>query len=91
MDVDRAYVSGLELGQRNPTVITLWYVAKALNVDFREIFGATATGRTHSLASRPTPRRGTRRSSEYGELDAQYRSKAARGGPTKAKKRRPKS
>jgi transcriptional regulator with XRE-family HTH domain len=24
MGVDRAYVSGLELGQRNPTVVTLW-------------------------------------------------------------------
>jgi transcriptional regulator with XRE-family HTH domain len=24
MGVDCAYVSGLELGQRNPTVVTLW-------------------------------------------------------------------
>jgi transcriptional regulator with XRE-family HTH domain len=32
MGVDRAYVSGLELGQRNPTVVTLWHVAKALGV-----------------------------------------------------------
>jgi transcriptional regulator with XRE-family HTH domain len=30
MGVDRAYVSGLELGERNPTVITLWHVAQAL-------------------------------------------------------------
>jgi transcriptional regulator with XRE-family HTH domain len=28
--VDRAYVSGLELGERNPTVIALWHVAQAL-------------------------------------------------------------
>lgn len=41
MGVDRAYVSGLELGQRNPTVVTLWHVAQALNVDFREIFVST--------------------------------------------------
>lgn len=41
MGVDRAYVSGLELGQRNPTIVTLWHVAKALNVDFREIFIST--------------------------------------------------
>jgi transcriptional regulator with XRE-family HTH domain len=26
MGVDRAYVSGLELGQRNPTVLTLWHM-----------------------------------------------------------------
>jgi transcriptional regulator with XRE-family HTH domain len=32
MGVDRAYVSGLELGERNPTVITLWHVAQALGV-----------------------------------------------------------
>ena len=32
MGVDRAYVSGLELGQRNPTVVTLWHVGQALGV-----------------------------------------------------------
>jgi transcriptional regulator with XRE-family HTH domain len=32
MGVDRAYVSGLELGQRNPTIVTLWHIAKALEV-----------------------------------------------------------
>jgi len=32
MGVDRAYVSGLELGQRNPTVLSLWQVAQALGV-----------------------------------------------------------
>ena len=40
MGVDRAYVSGLELGQRNPTVVTLWHIAEALGVrlqlSFRE-------------------------------------------------------
>jgi transcriptional regulator with XRE-family HTH domain len=38
MGVDRAYVSGLEAGQRNPTVVTLWHLAKALNVKMRELF-----------------------------------------------------
>lgn len=38
LGVDRAYVSGLEKGARNPTVVTLWHVAKALNVDMREFF-----------------------------------------------------
>lgn len=32
MGVDRAYVSGLELGNRNPTVITMWLIAEALKV-----------------------------------------------------------
>jgi transcriptional regulator with XRE-family HTH domain len=32
MGVDRAYISGLELGERNPTVVTLWHVAQALGV-----------------------------------------------------------
>ena len=30
MGVDRGYISGLELGQRNPTIITLWHAAQAL-------------------------------------------------------------
>ncbi|PYU19379.1 MAG: hypothetical protein DMG30_24420 [Acidobacteria bacterium] len=38
MGVDRAYVSGLELGQRNPTVLTLWHIAKALGVKPRHFF-----------------------------------------------------
>ncbi|MET2825843.1 helix-turn-helix domain-containing protein [Mesorhizobium shangrilense] len=32
MGVDRAYVSGLEMGKRNPTVITLWQISQALDV-----------------------------------------------------------
>jgi transcriptional regulator with XRE-family HTH domain len=35
MGVDRAYVSGLELGQRNPTIVTLWHIARALGVKMR--------------------------------------------------------
>jgi transcriptional regulator with XRE-family HTH domain len=38
MGVDRAYVSGLELGQRNPTVVTLWHIAEALKVRLRQLF-----------------------------------------------------
>jgi len=38
MGVDRAYVSGLELGNRNPTVVTLWHLAKALGVAMRVFF-----------------------------------------------------
>lgn len=38
MGVDRAYVSGLELGQRNPTVVTLWHLGKALGVKLGLLF-----------------------------------------------------
>jgi transcriptional regulator with XRE-family HTH domain len=37
MGVDRAYVSGLEKGERNPTIITLWHVAKALGVKLQAL------------------------------------------------------
>lgn len=43
MGVDRAYVSGLEQGQRNPTVITLWHIAKALSVPMRRFFEERST------------------------------------------------
>jgi transcriptional regulator with XRE-family HTH domain len=38
MGVDRAYVSGLEHGTRNPTVVTLWHIAKALGVTMAAFF-----------------------------------------------------
>jgi transcriptional regulator with XRE-family HTH domain len=38
MGVDRAYVSGLELGQRNPTILTLWHITKALEVKLNAFF-----------------------------------------------------
>jgi transcriptional regulator with XRE-family HTH domain len=38
MGVDRAYVSGLELGRRNPTVLTLWHISKALGVKLKNFF-----------------------------------------------------
>jgi transcriptional regulator with XRE-family HTH domain len=37
MGVDRAYVSGLEKGERNPTIITLWHTAKALGAKLHEL------------------------------------------------------
>lgn len=36
--VDRAYISGLELGQRNTTILSLWHVSEALEVEFGELF-----------------------------------------------------
>lgn len=47
-------VSGLELGQRNPTIVTLWHVAKALDVDFNEIFGSS---RGKPRGQKPTEQR----------------------------------
>ena len=43
LEVDRAYISGLELGARNATIMTLWLVAQALQVAVSELFaGAEA-------------------------------------------------
>jgi transcriptional regulator with XRE-family HTH domain len=50
LGADRAYVSGLELGKRNPTIITLWHVARALGVKIGVLF------------AEPTPRRSRQRS-----------------------------
>jgi transcriptional regulator with XRE-family HTH domain len=36
--VDRAYVSGLELGERNATILTVWHVAQALGVKVGALF-----------------------------------------------------
>jgi transcriptional regulator with XRE-family HTH domain len=38
MGVDRGYVSGLELGQRNPTIVTLWHTAQALGTKVQPFF-----------------------------------------------------
>lgn len=50
LGVDRAYISSLEKGVRNPTVVTLWHISKALNVDMRALFtpdiGDATTTRT---------------------------------------------
>jgi transcriptional regulator with XRE-family HTH domain len=45
MGVDRAYISGLELGRRNPTVVTLWHVARALGVSLKSFFDEDKTPR----------------------------------------------
>lgn len=38
LEVDRAYVSALERGQRNPTVVTLFRIAAILGVPFSKLF-----------------------------------------------------
>lgn len=42
MGVDRAYISGLEQGKRNPTVITLWHIANALDAKPAQLLDNTA-------------------------------------------------
>lgn len=38
MGVDRAYINALELGKRNPTIITMWRVSEALNTELADLF-----------------------------------------------------
>ncbi|TDR95472.1 helix-turn-helix domain-containing protein [Enterovirga rhinocerotis] len=38
MGVDRAYISGLEGGRRNPTVITMWHLSVALQIPLPAFF-----------------------------------------------------
>jgi transcriptional regulator with XRE-family HTH domain len=38
MGVDRAYISGLEMGQRNPTIVSLWHLCRALEIDVGDLF-----------------------------------------------------
>lgn len=45
MGVDRGYISGLELGQRNPTIVTLWHLSKALGVKVKSFFDGGRQGR----------------------------------------------
>jgi transcriptional regulator with XRE-family HTH domain len=39
------YISGLEKGRRNPTVVTLYELASALGVTPRDLLRSTRTGR----------------------------------------------
>jgi transcriptional regulator with XRE-family HTH domain len=60
LEVDRAYVSALERGQRNPTVVTLFRIAQILGVPFSKLF-ETADGErgpTEAPKERERRRRG---------------------------------
>lgn len=55
MSVDRAYVSGMERGQQNVTILTLWNTAQALGcrvVDLLDENTASATGTSSGKAPR---------------------------------------
>jgi transcriptional regulator with XRE-family HTH domain len=42
--IDQRYISGLENGRRNPTVVTLYELARHLGVEPAELLKATADG-----------------------------------------------
>ncbi|WP_243369194.1 helix-turn-helix domain-containing protein [Microvirga solisilvae] len=59
--VDRAHVSALEAGTRNPTLLTLWHLALALGVEITDLlrdFPSQANGTT--IRKRASKRRGPR-------------------------------
>ena len=41
--VEQSYLSGLEAGRRNPTAVTLWHVAKALEIKPGALFDPPPT------------------------------------------------
>ncbi len=41
MGVDRAYVSGMERGQQNVTLLTMWHLAEAFNVKPADLLDKT--------------------------------------------------
>jgi transcriptional regulator with XRE-family HTH domain len=57
MGVDRAYVSGLELGQRNPTIVTLWHLGQALKSDLGEFFAQRPTRSGRSAPAKGAARK----------------------------------
>jgi transcriptional regulator with XRE-family HTH domain len=58
MGVDRAYVSALELGKRNPTIITLWQIAEALEVGLVDLVVEGAQVATEEPRTRARRKRG---------------------------------
>ena len=53
MGVEQDYVSRLERGGKNPTIVTIWHAAEALGVRSAVLF------RTRSKGSKPTAKRTT--------------------------------
>ncbi len=57
LHVDRAYVSALERGLRNPTVVTLYRIAEALGVPFSALFEVPPGGKGPSDAPKERERK----------------------------------
>jgi|SRR5579872_1496980 len=54
LGVDRAYISGIERGERNPTAITLWRLATALEIEPADLLKRPAQA---VVVARSQPRR----------------------------------
>lgn len=52
MDVDQGYVSSLEAGKRNPTILTMWHVSVALGVQPDVLFRTVETAETITPAGK---------------------------------------
>ncbi|MCG7391967.1 helix-turn-helix domain-containing protein [Microvirga sp. ACRRW] len=67
LGVDRAHVSSLESGTRNPTVISLWHLSLALRVQMTRFFDdipGPAEGEPVYIKKRASKRRGPRKEAE---------------------------
>ena len=56
MGVEQSYLSGLEVGRRNPTAVTIWHAALALNVKPGTLFEAPKDELAGKKRSRGRPR-----------------------------------
>ncbi|MFG1412732.1 helix-turn-helix transcriptional regulator [Xanthobacter sp. VTT E-85241] len=57
MGVDRAYVSGLESGRRNPTLTTIWAIAQALGVEMSTLVSVAGASEPAPPIRKRAPRR----------------------------------
>jgi transcriptional regulator with XRE-family HTH domain len=56
MGVDRAYISALERGERNPTVLSLWQVSEALGVHIASFFDEAVISGDGQSAKKRAPK-----------------------------------
>jgi transcriptional regulator with XRE-family HTH domain len=52
LDVDQAYVSRLEAGRMNPTLLTVWHVCQALSIQPGRLFEAATAVTTKRVKRR---------------------------------------
>ncbi len=57
MGVDRAFVSGMERGRQNATLLTIWQVSQALSVRPMELLDEGAPQLTANARSKRAPKR----------------------------------
>ena len=48
MGVDRAYISGIERGKQNATLLTVWHAAEALGVRPADLFAESVEARNRN-------------------------------------------